>query len=153
MGLFTGNKRQYVVWNRPSDSTRPVSPDSMEDAMPLLAPDHRRFAAPGAGGAWLSCEIADGNCTTVPGLTVHDQPVGWNQESTSLYVAMHHDQNHMLMVSLVNAATGQRTLWKHIQPAIPVDEVSNLKVTPDGRAWAYNYSTSRTDLFLAEGIR
>ena len=24
---------------------------------------------------------------------------------------------------------------------------------PDGRAWAYNYSTSRSDLFLADGMR
>ena len=153
MGTLKGNQRQYVTWNRPSNTVRIISPDTMEDGMPLLTPDRRRFAAPGANGAWLSCEIADGNCKPVSGLTIHDQPVGWNQDGTSLYVAMHHDENHMLMVSLVNAASGQRILWKHIQPAIPVDEVSNLKVTPDGRAWAYNYSASRSDLFLAEGIR
>jgi serine/threonine protein kinase len=153
MGVMKGNKRQYVVWNRASNSVRRVSPDDMEDGMPLISPDARRFAAPGANGAWLSCELSSGSCKAVPGLTVHDQPIGWNQDGSSLYVAMHHDENHMLMVSLVNAASGQRTLWKHIQPAIPVDEISNLKVTPDGRAWAYNYSTSRSDLFLAEGIR
>ena len=106
MGLFPGNKRRYFVWNRVSNSTRPISPDNMEDGMPLISPDAHRFAAPGANSAWLSCEIADGNCKPVPGLTVHDQPVGWNQDGSSLYVAMHHDENHMLMVSLVNVATG-----------------------------------------------
>jgi hypothetical protein len=52
----------------------------------------------------------------------------------------------------VDLATGARTPWKHIMPAIPVDELSNLQITPDGQAYAYNYSYARSDLYLTRGL-
>ena len=66
---------------------------------------------------------------------------------------MHHDENRALMVSLVDVVTGKRSEWKMIHPSIPVDSVHNLAVTPDGRAYAYNYSYGRSDLYLAGGSR
>jgi hypothetical protein len=53
------------------------------------------------------------------------------------------------MVSLVDTETGKRVEWKTIRPSIPVDSVHGLKVTPDGRAYAYNYTYGRSDLYLA----
>jgi hypothetical protein len=55
------------------------------------------------------------------------------------------------MVAVVDTETGKRTEWKMIHPSIPVDSVHGLKVTPDGRAYAYNYSYGRSDLYLASG--
>ena len=48
-----------------------------------------------------------------------------------------------------DVATGKRTEWKTIKPVIPVDSVGSLKITPDGRAYAYNYTYTRSDLYLA----
>jgi hypothetical protein len=61
--------------------------------------------------------------------------------------------NQMLMVSLLDPDTGKRTPWKTIQPSIPVDEVSNVHITPDGRAYAYNFTYVRSQLYVAGGIR
>jgi eukaryotic-like serine/threonine-protein kinase len=146
-------KWQLFVWNRAANSLRPVTPDDMEDGLPLVSPDGQRFAAASPSQGWLVCTIASGACRPIPGLTHHDLPVGWRQDGKSIYVVMHHDENRMFMVSLIDVATGARTPWKEIRPGTMVDEVSNLKITPDGRAYAYNYSTSRSDLYLAEGLR
>ena len=35
---------------------------------------------------------------------------------------------------------------------MPVDAVYNLHITPDGRAYAYNYGQASSDLFLADGL-
>ncbi len=146
-------KWQLYLWNRPANSLRPVSPDDMRDSLPLVAPGGQRFAAASPSLGWLVCAVANGGCRPIPGLTHHDLPVGWSQDGKSIYVVMHHDENRLFMVSLIDVATGARTPWKQIRPAVMVDEVSNLKLTPDGRAYAYNYSTSRSDLYLAGGVQ
>ena len=146
-------KWQIFVWNRAANSVRPVTPDGMEDGLPLVSPDGQRFAAASSSQGWLVCTVEGGACRPIPGLTHHDLPVGWRQDGKSIYVVMHHDENRMFMVSLIDVASGARTPWKEIRPGIMVDEVSNLKITPDGRAYAYNYSSSKSDLYVAEGIR
>ena len=66
---------------------------------------------------------------------------------------MHHDENRAFMVSTLDVDTGAATSWKEIRPAIPVDDVSHLRITPDGKAYAYNYSYSRSDLYLGDNLR
>jgi hypothetical protein len=56
-------------------------------------------------------------------------------------------------VTLLDMKTGQRSSWKEIRPMTPVDSVLNLHVSPDGRAYAYNYTHASSDLFLVEGLR
>jgi hypothetical protein len=59
----------------------------------------------------------------------------------------------MARISILDVNTGQRTLWKEIHPARPVDEVYNLAITPDGRAYAYNFVQTISDLYLVQGLR
>jgi hypothetical protein len=143
---------QYYRWNRPSGSAQPASLPTMGDSRVFISPDRRQLVAQDDHQVWVSCVIDTAQCRPIPGLSVHDWPVDWRQDNRTIYVAMHHDDNRMLMVEVVDAATGARTPWKHIQPAIAVDELSNLQITPDGRAYAYNYSYSRSDLYLARGL-
>jgi hypothetical protein len=39
-----------------------------------------------------------------------------------------------------------------IHPAQPVLEIHDLHVTPDGQAYAYNYVTIQSDLYVAHGL-
>ena len=61
--------------------------------------------------------------------------------------------NQMIAVSVLDIDSGKRSPWKMVQPSIPVDEVSNMVLTQDGRAYAYNYSYVRSELYVAQGIR
>jgi hypothetical protein len=49
-------------------------------------------------------------------------------------------------------ASGKRSAWKTIHPSQPVREIHDLHVTPDGRAYAYNYVTAQSDLHVAHGL-
>ena len=89
----------------------------------------------------------------MPGLTPHDAPVGWRADGKAVYVVTHHNDNRMMPISLIDLETGRRAPWKELRPAIPVDQVSNPLITPDGRAYVYNYTYMRSELYVGEGVK
>jgi serine/threonine protein kinase/Tol biopolymer transport system component len=147
-GLTEGKKAMFYAWNRPSNQIRPASDEGVEDSMPLISPDRRQFLALHATHGWEICTVDTAACAPVPGLSAHDQPLGWRADGRSFYATTHHDENRKFVVSIVDIATGRRSEWRTIQPSILADSVSSLKITPDGRAYAYNYSYLRSDLYL-----
>jgi WD40 repeat protein len=154
MGTLSGKKgRQFLSWDAGRGQLRPVSPENMTDMLPLLAPDGRQFLAQGPDRAWYVYAIDGSAARPVTGLTPHDTPVNWRADGHSLYVRTHADTDKMARISIFDMKTGQRTLWREIHPARPVDEVYNLAITPDGRAYAYNFVQTISDLYLAQGLR
>ena len=49
--------------------------------------------------------------------------------------------------------TGKRERLMEIHPSRPVAEVEYLRLTPDGRAYAYNYNVRLSDLYVASGLK
>jgi eukaryotic-like serine/threonine-protein kinase len=144
---------QFFAWDAARGAPRPVTPEAMPDSLPLISPDGQRFLAPGPDQAWYVYSVNGAAPARVQGLTPHDIPVAWRADNRSLYIRTHADTNKVLRVSILNVETGQRTPWKEIRPARPVDEVSNLDITPDGRAYAYNFAQTTSDLYLVQGLK
>ncbi len=144
---------QFFAWDAQTDQLRAASPVGMPDQLPLVSPDRRSYIAIGPDRQTGVYSVETGTGQPIKGLTEHDNVINWRADGRALYISTHHDMNQMRPVSLLDLATGQRTLWKTIQPAIMVDEVSNVHVTPDGKAYAYNYRYVRSELYVAEGIK
>jgi eukaryotic-like serine/threonine-protein kinase len=154
MGTLPGKKGwQFLSWDAVRTALRPVSPENMTDMLPLVAPDGRQFLAQGPDRAWYVYAIDGTAPKPVTGLTPHDIPVNWRTDGHSLYIRTHADTNKTARISIFDLNTGQRTAWKEIRPARPVDEVYNLAITPDGRAYAYNFVQTISDLYLVQGLR
>jgi len=153
MGASPHHKVQYFAWDATHGSVRAVSPEAMPDNLPLISPDRREYLSQGPDRQWYAYPIQGGDPVRVPGLGEHDIPINWRSDGRSLYVITHMDQNKMFQVALLDVKTGQRSSWKEIRPMMPVDSVYNLRITPDGRAYAYNYSYTNSELFLADGLR
>jgi len=146
-------RERFYAGDGQSGQLRPISPDGMRQDLPLVSPDRRWYVAMSPEGYFSVYSVDTGRGRPIPGLTEHDALINWRADGRALYVSTHHDTNQMLMVSLLDPESGKRALWKMIQPSIPVDEVFNIRITPDGRAYAYNYSYVRSELYVAEGIR
>jgi Tol biopolymer transport system component len=154
MGTLPGKKGwQFFSWDAARAALQPVSPENITDMLPLVAPDGRQFLAQGPDRAWCVYAIDGSPPKPVSGLTPHDIPVNWRMDGHSLYIRTHADTNKTARISVFDLNTGQRTFWKEIRPARPVDEVYNLAVTPDGRAYAYNFVQTISDLYLVQGLR
>ncbi len=152
-GREPGKKWQYFSWEARSRSFRPLTPDGVPDVIPLISPDKRKFLVQCPDRAWCVYSVDGGEPKRVIGLSPHDQPVGWRADSQSLYFTTHHDRQDTMPVSVLDIETAARKPWKEIRVPMAVDRVSNVRVTPDGRAYAYNYSYVHSSLFAAEGFR
>jgi hypothetical protein len=62
------------------------------------------------------------------------------------------ESSDKIAVSVLDLATGQKTLWKEIHPTQPVLEIHHLFISPDGRAYAYNFVLIQSDLYVAKGL-
>jgi hypothetical protein len=150
-----GNGVRYEAWDAVANTYRPVSPDGLPDSdeLPLVSPDGHRFLTIGPDGVRHIYSIDGGEPKPIVGLTPHDRVVAWNADGRSIYVAIHRNQNRTIPVSILEMESGKRTPWKEIKPMVPVDEVGSLRITPDGKAYAYNFTYLRSELFVADGIR
>ncbi len=157
MGALAGSKKkgwQIFAWDAGKGTLRAVSPEGMSgEGLPRLSPDGKRYYHRGPDGGWHVYAISDGKQSEMQGLTAHDVPVGWRADSHSIYVQMHSDAHNMMRVAFLNIDTGERKLWKEIHPTRPVDEIESLCVTPDGRAYAYNYRQASSELYLVKGLK
>jgi hypothetical protein len=153
MGALPGKKGwQLFAWDAVRGSLRPASPEGMSgEGLPMISPDGQQFLHRGPDSRWHVYSVADGSQAEVHGLTAHDIPAAWHADNRSIYVRTHADTNKMMRVSILDIRTGERKPWKDIHPSRPVDEVFNLRVTPDGQAYAYNYKQTTSDLYLVKG--
>jgi hypothetical protein len=55
----------------------------------------------------------------------------------------------------LDVATGKRDLVTTLAPSdlAGVTAIQNLRITPDGKSYAYSFSRELSDLFLVDGAR
>jgi eukaryotic-like serine/threonine-protein kinase len=73
-------------------------------------------------------------------------------DGQSLFIA----EPDLLTVDLLDLGTGRRTPWKRGALADSAGVVSSpysVRITPDGRAYAYGYRQQLEDLYLVEGVQ
>jgi hypothetical protein len=134
-----------------------VCPEGTPDRVDISAsPDGTKVLnASNDGGSWVVYPVDGGPAQEVKGIGPDEMPAGWRADNRSLYVRPRRAGDMSTPVWIVDIATGKRTLWKEIRPSQPVDFRSDLHlhITPDGSAYAYNFSLQVSDLYLAEGLR
>ena len=151
-GPGTGGWQNYL-WNSQTGQLKAFGPAGVSDsATPFVSPDRRQILTRGPDGRWWIYRI-DGTQQLVNGLSHHDVPLGWRADNRSIYVAMHHDDNRTMMTSIIDAGSGERKPFIDIAPTRPVDQISVARITPDGRAYAYNFLVKTSELYIAQGVR
>jgi hypothetical protein len=141
---------QNYLYKPKSGELRPIGPEGMGDGLPLVSPDRQLVLAIGPDDEWWVYPVNGGQAQPVKGLSEHDAIVGWRSDSKSFWLTTHHDENKTLPVSILDLASGKRTEWKEIKPSRPVEQVTRLRITPDGKAYAYNYIVKATELYVGE---
>jgi serine/threonine protein kinase/Tol biopolymer transport system component len=154
-GRMPDKRFQCFAWDRKRGTVQPVCPEGTPDRIDMSAsPDGTKALNAGPDDGWFVYPVAGGPPQEVKGIEDDEKPIGWRADSKSLYVSPKRAGDVSTPVWIVDIATGQRTLWKEIRPSQPVEARYDLHlhITPDGRAYAYNFSIGLSDLYVAQGL-
>jgi len=134
-----------------SGSIRPISPEHVRTNAFVTADG--RYVIGSSKEGKFKYPIDGGAATHLSYLTAADTPLQSSPDGSLLYVWR--TDAWPPAVDRVNTATGQRALWKTMQPADPagVDSVIRILITPDGSADCHDYVRFLSQLFIVEGLK
>ena len=133
---------------------RPISPEGVGGAF-AVSPDGSLVAAQRLDGKIALYPVDGGETRPVPGAGEGDLPVQWSADGRSLYVRSPVELYSPARVFRLDLKTGKRMLWKELFPEDPAGDVGTdvVRLTPDGKWYAYSYLRVLSDLYLVEGLR
>ena len=153
-GRQPGRQSRYFVWTSGPQTLRPVSPEGIaSQPNTLVTGDGTRFLSRGVDGEWRLFPFGGGDAQPVAGLMPKDQPVNWYIDGRSLFFVPEYDLSLSIPIYRLDLATHVRTPWKEVRPLTTVDLMTRLRITPDGKSYAYTYHRSLSVLYVARGLR
>ena len=151
----TDSNRTYVQ-DLDGAEPRPVTPDGFVGL--LLSPDGRTLATTDRYGEYYLYPV-DGSSEPrpIPGYVDGDVLLQWSADGRSLFIR--EAGNLVLRIHRLDLATGDRRFWKELVPPDPTvltdigSDPGQVRITADGRSYAYTYWTFEGELYLAEGLK
>jgi eukaryotic-like serine/threonine-protein kinase len=118
-----------------------------------ISPDGRLFAALDAEGKAKVFPVDGGDPHEIPALVPWTRPVQWAPDGSSMFVR--DPLKVPARVYRVHLATGRKDFWKELDTPDPTatHSIGQVRLTRDGRYYAYGYERSLTDLYLVDGLR
>ena len=153
--VFAGNEPGHGVrlWVQDvgGGPPRPISDEGIETFAFAVSPDGHWVAAVGKGQLRLYA-TAGKVMRPIPGVEAGEGPVGFSEDSRSLYVRR---RAIPAQVHRIDLDSGRRELWKTLMPADPAGVVGipTVFLSADGRSYAYGYGQTLSQLYLVEGLK
>jgi Tol biopolymer transport system component len=117
----------------------------------MVSPDGRSIGVTGAGG--LTSYRTDGSGFRPVARRFNGVPLGWSADARFVY--SYRVGELPGRVYRTNVKTDASEVWKELMPADPagVWRIHPIRVSPDGRSYAYNYFRVLSDVYVYEGLR
>jgi serine/threonine protein kinase/dipeptidyl aminopeptidase/acylaminoacyl peptidase len=148
--------RRTYIQDVDGGSPRPLTPDGYVGIS--LAPDGLTLAVIDRYGEYHLCgtdRVSDPR--PLAGYRDGDVVLGWSADRRFVFVR--EAGNLALRIYKLDLASGARTFWKEIvppDPAVLIDigsDPGQVRITADGKAYAYTYWTFAGELYLAQGLK
>ena len=154
--VFTGTEPGHGIrlyWESLDDAKpHPFSGEGMGSGI-ILSRDGAWVATRGADEKIYLYPVGGGEPKLVPGMQPGEFPTSWSADGRSLFV-MARGQVPAQVFEL-NLATGQRTLWKTLEPAdaAGIDTIGRVMTSLDDKTYLYSYVRTLSDLYLVQGLK
>jgi eukaryotic-like serine/threonine-protein kinase len=162
-GFFPGDRRLLFAGAEKGAGTRlygqdldgspprPLTPEGVAPRRNTVSPDGRWIAA-NAQGTLRLFPVDGGEPRSVPGGRANDGPIRWNADGSILYVR---NGSWPVRVEALDVTRGTRTLLYELAPRDPVGATPPLEIrlTPDGKAYAFGYLRTLQSLYQVTGLR
>jgi len=155
-GREASDVRRTYVQDIDGGEPRPITPDGFVGL--LLSPDGRTLATVDRYGEYYLYSL-DGRTDPQPlaGYMDGDVLLQWGADGRFLFIRER--ENLVLRIHRLDLSTGSRQFWKELvppDPAVLVDigsDPGQIRMTPDGKSYAYTYWTFEGELYLARGLK
>lgn len=134
---------------------RLVTPDGL--VATLLSPDGKFVAAIDRYGEYYLCPVAEAcEPRAIEGYLDGDVLIQWSADARFLFVR--EAGNLALRLYRLDLSNGRREFWKELTPADPAalvdigSDPGQVRLTPDGRSYAYTYRAFAGELYLVQGL-
>jgi eukaryotic-like serine/threonine-protein kinase len=97
--------------------------------------------------------VAGGDPKLIPGMQAGELATSWSSDGRSLFVLARGQVP--AQVYRVDLTTGQRTLWKTMEPAdaAGIDTIGRVMLSADSKSYVYSYVRTLSDLYLVQGLK
>jgi len=119
----------------------------------VVSPDGKMIFARDLSGKGVLYPIAGGESRPVPGWLPEDLWITWSADGRSAYV--YQDEKTSARVYGLDLVTGKRDLVATLGPsdAAGVTAILSVRMTADGKIYAYSFTRELSDLFIVSGVR
>jgi eukaryotic-like serine/threonine-protein kinase len=154
-GREAGDVRRTYVQDTEGGDPRPLTPNGFVGI--ALSPDARSILTVDRYGEFYVSSPADSaDPRPLPGYLDGDVPLQWTADGRSLFIRQ--EGNLTLRIHTLDLTTGDRRFWKELGPADPTvidigSDPGQVRITPDGKSYAYSYWTFDGELYMAEGLK
>jgi eukaryotic-like serine/threonine-protein kinase len=151
-GSEAGRGMRLYVLNIEGGKPEPVTLEGMAGAFSLSADGQFAVVRPSNRAACI-VPTAGGEPQSVPGLDRADRPIRWTADGRSLYIFRRGELP--CTVFKLDIATGQRSPWRKMVPPDPAGlaSIPTVRLTQDGKAYAYTYLHILSDLYVVSGLK
>lgn len=133
---------------------RPITPEGTEPTSysQSVSPDGKSVLVLDTQQKPFVCSIEQASCKPIAGIEDGEITFGWRGDGRAVYT---YRPAVPAKVYEVDLASGQRRLWRELNPLDPVG-VNHLRpphISADGKSYAYNYNRVLSDLYVVEGLK
>ena len=153
----TSDSRRTYVQDFDGGEPRPITPDGFVGL--LLSPDGRTLATVDRYGEYYLYPTGGGTePQPLAGYIDGDVLLQWAADGQSLFVR-EGGNNLVLRVHRLDLSTGSRQFWNELVPPDPTvlvdigSDPGQIRITPDGKSYAYTYWTFEGELYLGRGLK
>ena len=145
-----GHGQRAYITDLSGAKPRPVTPEA--HATFWLSPDGAYFFSTTAGGEARLYPIAGGQPLELR-LQAGERFAGWSADGRELFLTNRTELP--AKVYRIDWRTGRREFIREIRPSdqAGVDNVDSVRVTPDGKTYAYSFAQNLSELHVVEGLK
>jgi DNA-binding winged helix-turn-helix (wHTH) protein len=154
VGRETSGAARMFVRELEAGAPRAISPENVRfQKFRPLSPDGTLVVARCPDVDYCLYPTAGGDFRRLPG-SEGLRPVTWDATGRQILM-MDRSIRFPLQLHRLEVATGRREPWRVLSPTdrAGVSQATGVLVTPDWKAWAYDYVRRLSELYLVDGIR
>jgi serine/threonine protein kinase/Tol biopolymer transport system component len=150
-GAEKGKQGRIWVQDIEGGLPKPVSKEGVRLCAAPLTPEGK-FCVGCSGGKGFLVPLDGGELRVLPGFGPNDEVIAFSVDGRVAYVQVL--GSVPARVDQVDIATGKRAVWRTFQPSnmAGVTGMGPVSLTPDLKAYAYNYESLISEMFVLQGV-